>query len=309
MKDPFGREITNLRVALTQRCNLDCFYCHREGECEASNTGLNTKEVKKIVEAASGLGMYKIKYSGGEPLLHPGIKEIIEFSSEHMDDVSLTTNGVFLYDEAESLREAGLDRVNVSFDTVNPETYREITGKRRLKEVKDGIKKAVETGLFPVKVNMLLMDGLNDDEVWNMIEWVSEIDAILQVIELTGNEEEIDNKFYQEHHVPLKGLASELERKAVRTEKRRMHGRKKYILEEPDVEVELVRTMHNSTFCDNCTRLRVTSNGELKPCLLRRDNHVDVEEEVEKDEGIKDKFIEAIERREPYWCERDERGR
>ncbi len=305
MKDPFGREMTNIRVALTQRCNLSCFYCHHEGEEKKLERELDLKEVQEIVKTASDLGMYKIKFSGGEPLLHPDIEDIIGFSSRYMEDVSLTTNGVFLRSEAKRLKEAGLDRVNVSLDTVDPETYQKITGTRNLAEVKEGIKKAVEVGLFPVKVNMLLMKGLNQKEVWDMVDWVSEVEAILQVIEMTSNEEEIDREFYQKHHVSLKDLASELKKKAVRTEKRRMHARKKYFLEEPEVEVELVRTMHNSTFCENCTRLRVTSNGELKPCLLRTDNHVDVEEELKRGEGIKDKFIEAIERREPYWSESD----
>ncbi|MEF8873157.1 MAG: GTP 3',8-cyclase MoaA [Candidatus Thermoplasmatota archaeon] len=303
MEDPYGREMTNIRLALTQRCNLGCFYCHREGEEKKLETKLDLREVRKIVKTASDLGMHKVKFSGGEPLLHPDIEEIIEFSSEYMEDVSLTTNGVLLKSEAKGLKEEGLDRVNVSLDTVDPKTYQKITGKRKLSDVKEGIRRAVEVGLFPVKVNMLLMRGLNHEEVWDMVDWVSDLDAILQVIELTSNEEEIDREFYQEHHVPLKNLASELEERAVRTEKRRMHARKKYFLEEPEVEVELVRTMHNSTFCDNCTRLRVTSNGELKPCLLRTDNHVSIREELKRDEGIKDKFIEAIERREPYWCE------
>lgn len=303
MKDPFGREITNLRVALTQRCNLECFYCHREGEDGRSDMELNLREVKQIVKTASDLDIHKVKYSGGEPLLHSDLKEIIEFSSEYMDDVSLTTNGVFLNEMAETLSEAGLDRVNVSLDTIDPGTYQEITGKNRLAEVREGIQRAVEAGLFPVKVNMLLMDGLNQDEVWNMIDWVSEVDAILQVIELTSNEEEIERSFYQKHHVPLNDLASKLEDKAAYTEKRKMHARKKYFLEETEVEIELVRTMHNSTFCENCTRLRVTSKGELKPCLLRTDNHIDIEKELKRGMRIRDKFIEAIEMREPYWCE------
>lgn len=301
MKDPSGREMTNLRVTLTQRCDLDCFYCHGEGEEENRETQLDLKEVRSIVKVASELGMHKIKFSGGEPLLHPDIEEIIEFSSRYMEDISLTTNGVLLKEEAKKLKESGLDRVNVSLDTVDPKTYQKITGRSKLASVKEGIKEAVEVGLFPVKVNMLLLKNLNHEEVWEMVDWVSEVEAILQVIELTGNKEEIDREFYQEYHVPLKELSSDLERRAVKVEKRRMHARKKYFLEEPKVEVELVKTMHNSTFCDNCTRLRVTSNGQLKPCLLRTDNHVDMGGELKKGENIKDKFIEAIDRRKPYW--------
>ncbi len=304
MKDPYGREITNLRVSLTQDCNLQCFYCHNEGEEEGKqNTSLNLNEVKRLLETASEMGMYKVKYSGGEPLLHSKIEEIIDYSSSLMEDVSLTTNGVLLEEKAERLREVGLDRVNVSLDVTDTEIYEKITGESKLLEVKKGIEKANEVGLFPVKINMLLMEGLNDDSIEDMIDIAGNTGSILQIIEMTSNEEEIDREFYQNYHVSLSELASQLEKRAVRTKTRRMHARKKYFLEDPDVEVELVRTMHNSTFCKNCTRLRVTSEAELKPCLLRTDNHVSVRETLRNGGNVKDKFIEAIEKREPYWCE------
>ncbi|MEF8835269.1 MAG: GTP 3',8-cyclase MoaA [Candidatus Thermoplasmatota archaeon] len=304
MKDPYGREITNLRVSLTQDCNLRCFYCHNEGEEERKqHTRLKLNEVKRLLETASEIGMYKVKFSGGEPLLHPEIEKIIDYSSNLMEDVSLTTNGVLLRDKAKKLKDVGLDRVNVSLDVTDPETYEKITGESKLSEVKKGIESANEVGLFPVKINMLLMEGLNDDSIEDMIEFASETGSILQIIEMTSNEEEIDREFYQKYHVSLAELTSELEKRAMRTKTRRMHARKKYFLENPDVEVELVRTMHNSTFCQNCTRLRVTSEAELKPCLLRADNHVSVRDTLKNGGNVKDKFIEAIEKREPYWCE------
>ncbi len=303
MKDPYGREITNLRISLTQKCNLDCFYCHEEGEKNNHNTALEVEEVKEIIETASELNMYKVKFSGGEPLLHPDIEEIIDHSAEYMNDVSITTNGVLLAEKAEELKDAGLDRVNISLDVDDPEIYERITCKDELSKVKEGIKRASEVGLYPVKINMLLMKGLNDKAVEGMMRFASEADAILQVIEMTGNEQEVDEDFYREYHEPLEELASELEKRAADTERREMHARKKYFLDDPEVEVELVRTMHNSTFCDNCTRLRVTSEAELKPCLLRSDNHVKIRESLSAGENVKDKFIEAINRREPYWCE------
>ncbi len=270
--------------------------------CEQT-TGLKLDEVKRLLETASEMGVYKVKYSGGEPLLHPKIEEIIDYSSNLMDDVSLTTNGILLQQKAKKLKEVGLDRVNVSLDTTEPKTYEKITGEDKVSEVKKGIEEANEVGLFPVKINMLLMTGLNDKNIEDMMSFASESGSILQIIELTSNEEEIDRKFYQDHHISLKDLASELKKRAVRTKTRRMHARKKYFLEDPEVEVELVRTMHNSTFCQNCTRLRVTSKGELKPCLLRTDNHVSIRDRLENGGNVKDKFIEAIEKREPYWCE------
>jgi len=256
-----------------------------------------------LVSAASDLGMNKVKYSGGEPLLHPDIKEIISHSNTLMDDVSLTTNGVLLGKKAEELKKAGLDRVNVSLDVEDQKCYKKITDKKGVKKVKHGIQIANKVGLYPVKINMLLMRGINDDSIEDMIEFAADTGSILQVIEMTSSEDGITDEFYQRYHLSLKDLAEDLEKRAARTKTRRMHARKKYFLEEPEVEVELVRTMHNSTFCENCTRLRVTSEGELKPCLLRTDNHVPAREVLQNGGNVKDKFIEAIERREPYWCE------
>ncbi|MFW6048511.1 MAG: GTP 3',8-cyclase MoaA, partial [Candidatus Natronoplasma sp.] len=245
MKDPYGRDVTNLRISLTQECNLRCFYCHNEGEEQGlQNTSLRLVEIKRLLETASELGMYKVKYSGGEPLLHPEIEKIIEYSSDLMEDVSLTTNGVLLDRNAKKLRDAGLDRVNVSLDVIDPETYEEITGEPKLFKVKKGIERANEVGLFPVKINMLLMEGLNENSIEDMIEFAGETGSILQIIEMTCNEEEIDREFYRDYHISLEELASELEKRAVRTKTRRMHARKKYFLEDPVVEVELVRTMH-----------------------------------------------------------------
>jgi len=304
MKDPYGREITNLRISLTQECNLDCFYCHNEGEEEAKKeTNLSLEEVKQLVKTASQLGMKKVKYSGGEPLVHPEINEIVSYSAGLMKDVSLTTNGVLLCEKVEELKAAGLDRVNVSLDVMGPETYEKITGMDRVEKVKRGIKTANQVGLYPVKINMLLMKGLNDKSIEDMIEFASDTGSILQVIEMTSSREGISEDFYQRHHISLEELSSELEKRAVRTKTRSLHARKKYFLKYPKVEVELVRTMHNSTFCQNCTRLRVTSKAELKPCLLRTDNHVSAREILKNGGNVKDKFIEAIKRREPYWCE------
>ncbi len=301
MKDTFGREITNIRISITQECDLRCFYCHEEGEDGAGQ--LDIEDVESILKQASELGMYKVKFSGGESLVHPQMMDIVEIGSRYMNDVSLTTNGASLGNMALDLKERGLDRVNVSLDTLDPETYKEITGKDRVEEVKRGIQRAVEVGLHPVKINMLLMKGLNDDEIEDMIRFSSESGAILQIIEMTANREEISEEYYERYHLPLEDIAEELEERAVEIKQRRMHARKKYFLEEPEVQVELVRTMHNTQFCSNCTRLRVTSEGELKPCLLRTDNHVSIREELDKGADLKEKFIEAIENREPYWSE------
>ncbi|MFO7792350.1 MAG: GTP 3',8-cyclase MoaA [Candidatus Saliniplasma sp.] len=302
MKDPFGREIDNIRISLTQRCNLDCFYCHREGEKKVCDDILSHDDIEAILETSHELGMSKVKFSGGEPLLHPDMVKIVKIADNYMEDVSMTTNGILLNEMGRDLKEAGLDRVNVSLDTLNPNIYEKVTGDNKLEEAKEGIKKAVEVGLHPVKINTLLMKGINEDEIDELIEFSGKVGAILQLIEMTTSVEEVDEGFFKKHHMPLDEISEEFEKRASRTEKREMHARKKYFLIDPEVEVELVRTMHNSTFCNNCKRLRITSNAELKPCLLRTDNHVDIRDELNNGKNLKDKFITAINNREPYWC-------
>ncbi len=301
MKDRFGREITNIRISITQRCNLECFYCHEEGENGLNKGVLSLEDLEPILKTAEKLGMSKVKFSGGEPLVHPDIVEIISLANDYMDEISLTTNGILLPELAEQLKNAGLDRVNISLDTLDKETYERLTYYDKLDKVKEGIRKAVDTGLFPIKINMLLMAGINDDEVEDMIEFSASSGAILQVIEMTSSVENIDEDTFSKYHKPLGELAKELEDRAIEVKERKMHSRKKYFLDEPETQVELVRTMHNTQFCDNCTRLRVTSTAELKPCLLRTDNHISIREDIDKGSPLKEKFIEAIYNREPYW--------
>ncbi len=299
MKDRYGREITNIRISVTSACDLACSYCHREGERYDGDTFLTFDEVEKILVTASKMGMRKVKFTGGEPLLHPEMVRIVQKASSLMDDVSLTTNGVLLNDTAYQLRSSGLDRVNISLDTLVRKKYIELTGKDKLDDVKKGITKAIESGLFPVKINMLLLKGLNEDEIEDMIEFSAENGAILQIIELTSSVDKITDDYYLDFHVPLDDVARRLEKKAIKIIERNMHRRKKYIL--GTGEVELVRTMHNSQFCANCTRLRVTSGAELKPCLLRDDNHISIKDALNNGSDISNEFIRAIEKREPYW--------
>ncbi len=300
MKDPHGREITSLRISITQRCNLECFYCHHEGE-QDPGAEMTTGEIERLIRIASGLGMEKLKITGGEPLLRDDICEIISRCDPHMREISLTSNGILLNKKAFDMSEAGLDRVNVSLDTLNRHTYRRISGVDALSGALGGINKAVEAGLNPVKVNMVLMKGLNETEVEDMIEFAEEAGVILQLIELETSRENINNGFYKEYHYDMEELESLLASRANKIESREMHNRMKYFL---PGEVEVVRPMHNTSFCANCNRLRITSDGRLKPCLLSADGTVDVLTSLRSgvsDEDIEQSFVKTISAREPYW--------
>ncbi|MFW9813382.1 MAG: GTP 3',8-cyclase MoaA, partial [Candidatus Thorarchaeota archaeon] len=160
--DRFGRHIDNLRISLTQDCSFSCFFCHREGERDTEGE-ISSDDVERIVRHASRHGIHNVKLTGGEPLLRKDILEIIERISPYVSDLSMTTNGVLLEEMARSLKRAGLTRVNVSIHSLDPEIYNRITGFDDLERVKRGVKSAVDAGLTPVKVNMTVLRGYNED--------------------------------------------------------------------------------------------------------------------------------------------------
>ena len=312
MLDSYGRNINNMRISVTQQCNLDCFYCHHEGEnggngrC-GTDGDMSLEEIEKIAEIGSRVGIQKVKITGGEPLLRKDIVDIVKVCSRHMKEVSMTTNGVLLGGYAGPLKEAGLKRVNVSFDACDCETLRHITRKDVFQAVREGIEAAIENGLSPVKLNMVVLNGINDRDFSSAIDYASNIGAILQLIEFETKKEDAGGDLFRTYHHPLHDFEKQLKSKALDIKERAMHRRRKYIIQSENngrAEVEIVRGMHNSIFCRNCTRLRVTSNGFLKPCLLREDNYIDIAGPIRNgtsDEELKTLFEKAIHRKEPYW--------
>lgn len=286
-----------MRISVTQRCNLDCFYCHKEGQ-NPSKKEMTPSEIEKIIVVGDKIGIKKLKLTGGEPLLREDICEIVQRASDHMKDISMTTNGILLDRYAADLKGVGLRRVNVSFDTLDSEKYKIITGKDRLSQAVAGVNAAVANGLTPVKLNMVVMKGINDDEIKEMVRFAGEKNVILQLIEL----EMFDREFYERYHYDLSPIVAELEERAVRVEERELHHRRKYFIE--NSEVEVVKPMHNTAFCRNCTRIRVMSDGKLKPCLLRNDNLIDMVELIRNsasDGELIKTFKKAILLREPFW--------
>ncbi|MFH0748584.1 MAG: GTP 3',8-cyclase MoaA [Candidatus Bathyarchaeota archaeon] len=301
--DPCGRPLDNLRLSVTQRCNLRCFFCHREGESSHTNNEMTSREIERIVRVAVSLGIKKVKITGGEPLLRDDIVEIIYRLSSipHLQEVAMTTNGILLHDLAGPLRTAGLTRVNVSLATLKPSCYQKITGVNAIHQVLKGIQEATRVGLSPIKVNMVLLKGVNDDQVSSMVNFIQENGLILQLIEFESPLPE--SEVYQMFHFELDSVEKELKEKAVKSVIRRMQKRRKYFLEGGG-EVEVVRPMHNTTFCKSCSRLRVTSDGKFKPCLFRDDNLVDFLTPLQNgasDEEVTALLLEAVKRRKPYF--------
>jgi len=300
--DRYHRPIINLRVAVTQQCNLRCHYCHREGELSHPEMEMTPREIGRIVRILAGFGVSKVKITGGEPLLRQGITQIVHqiAHTPGITEVSMTTNATRLQGKAVALREAGLKRVNITLPALTPQVYHEITGGKIENAVK-GIKAAIRAGLNPVKINMVLVRGVNSDEVDRMIEFCQQVGTILQLIELEPVN--VPPKYYKKYFFPLTEVENALKDRALKVEVRHdMQNRKVYHL--PEVNVELVRPIENSEFCFHCTRIRLTSDGKLKPCLMRTDNLVDILTPMRigaTDNDLAHLFLEAVNRREPYY--------
>lgn len=289
LKDPYNRPISNIRISLTPKCNLNCMYCHREGELKPQ-TELSKEEIAEILRVAAKFEIRSVKFTGGEPLMRPDIIEIIRSVPSTMES-SMTTNGIFLARYAHDLKAAGLKRVNVSIDSINRETYKKITGSDKLEDVLLGIKAALDAGLTPIKINMVVLEGINEHEIDDFLAYIrGNRNLVLQLIELMDFND-------CDHHSKLDGLEDSLAARSRQIITRRMHHRKKYCLD--GAEVEVVRPLHNSEFCAFCNRLRVTSDGKLKPCLLRTDNHVDIR--GKSGEELEDLFRKAVSLREPFY--------
>jgi len=299
--DNYERPVLNLRVSVTQKCDKHCPYCHREGETNPS-TVMTVEEIVRIVRIAISLGISRVKLTGGEPLLRKEIVEIVRGINglEGLTDLSMTTNGAYMKGLAEDLKAAGLGRVNVSLPTLDPNVYSNLMG-GDLEDAIEGVKSAVEAGLHPVKLNMLVLKNVNDGEIEKMMQFAAQTGTILQLIELEPIN--LSKTYYERYHLGLDMIAQKLEKLASETRIRKyMQKRRVYVL--PKVNVEVIRPIENTEFCANCTRIRVTSDGKLKPCLMRKDNLVDILTPLRNgadDKKLTETFIEAVKRREPYY--------
>jgi len=277
LEDDFGRELTGLRVSLTDRCNFDCVYCHNEGLGDTrgpmapSEEELSTDEVVRVIEVAADHGVEAVKFTGGEPMLRADLGEIIRRTPDDLE-VSLTTNGTFLPDRAQALADAGLERVNVSQDALDPEDFATLTQSGAYDQVLSGVEAALDAGLAPVKLNMVVFEH-TAGYVPEMVEHVADGDGLrLQLIE------------YMPELAGRPGWAIDIDRvhdwlavQATEVTAREMHDRTRYWIDgTPDDGdgglVEVVDPVGNTDFCENCHRVRVTHDGYLKGCLNRNDD-------------------------------------
>jgi cyclic pyranopterin phosphate synthase len=299
LTDDFGREVTGVRVSLTDRCNFDCVYCHNEGlgdtrgPMEPSDAEMTADDVVRFLEVVEEFDVDAVKFTGGEPMLRSDLEAIIERTPDSME-TSLTTNGTFLPGRAEALVDAGLERVNVSQDALDPEAFAEITESGAYDRVMEGVQAAVDAGLTPVKLNMVVFEH-TAGYVEEMVNHVAAEEGLqLQLIEympeLTG---------HPEWNIDIDRVHDWLADLADRVERREMHGRRRYFV--GDGMVEIVDPVENESFCANCHRVRVTHEGYLKGCLNRNDDLRSMGEMTRAE--IRETFRETVAERVPYYGE------
>lgn len=267
MQDQFGREITYLRISLTDLCNLRCVYCMpAEGvEKKSHHDVLRLEEVAEIAAAAVELGIRKIRLTGGEPLVRRGIVELVSQLSAlpGLSELTMTTNGILLPRFAGELKAAGLHRVNISLDTLNPEKYAQITRGGKLEDALEGIAAAEAAELTPVKLNAVLIGGFNDGEIPELVELTRNRDIEMRFIELMPiGETEL---FGENAYLPIDTV---LERVPELTPLPAKPGSvaKLYALPDAKGQVGLISPV-SCSFCGECNRVRLTADGCLKPCL------------------------------------------
>jgi len=263
---------------------------------------LNVNEIRSIVEIAMELGINEFKITGGEPLVRRDIIEIVSsIASLKPKDLSMTTNGYFLHILVEKLVEAGLKRINVSIPSLSREKYRYITGVDSLEIVLEGIKKALDVGLTPLTINIVILKNVNDDEYIEFIKFASRFNGNIKIRFIELEPIAIPKDIFSKYYVPLETIEKYIGSIAVKRYIRDLHARSVYVLDN-GIEVEFVRWLGNKHFCRNCNRIRLSADGILKPCILAR-NGIDLKPflrpTINRD-GLRDAFLRINALRHPY---------
>ena len=279
LKDSYGRVIRDLRVSLTDRCNFRCFYClpHGEPPIAPKEQMLSYEEIEYVVEIFVSLGIEKIRLTGGEPMMRRDIETIIEKLSAlkpRLHDLALTTNGYFLPGRAADLKNAGLDRITISLDSLKPEVFKSMTGVDVLERVLEGIEAAKQVGLAPIKINAVIVRGHNEDEVADFAAFARDNDVSMRFIEfmpldsghewsremvVSGREmfEQINERF------PL--VALDMPRGSETSRRYRFADGGKG-------EIGIIAPV-TEPFCGACSRIRLTADGQIRTCLFSTVEH------------------------------------
>ena len=271
--DPFGRRIEYVRLSVTDKCNLRCFYCMPKGfkDFEQPEHWLTHDEIERVIKAFTELGVARVRLTGGEPLVRKNISQLSKrlTALPGLKDLSLSTNAVLLDKHANDLHDAGVSRINVSLDSLNPERFKEITG-GELQPVLDGLIAAKQAGFSPIKINMVAMKGINDDEFEDMVEFCIKHDFTLRLIETmpmgaTGEDA-------TDHYLDLQTVKQQLsQRYELIPGVMPGGGPARYVqIKNTNLRIGFI-TPISQHFCDTCNRVRLSVDGTLYLCLGQDD--------------------------------------
>jgi GTP 3',8-cyclase len=275
--DAFGRTATDLRVSLTDRCNLRCTYCMpAEGLPWLPKEGLLTDDelVRLVGVAVTRLGVREVRFTGGEPLVRPGVPDLVRrvAALEPRPEISLTTNGIGLARLAGELAAAGLDRVNVSLDTLDPETFKKLTRRDRFPDVVGGLAAAAEAGLVPVKINSVLMRGVNDHEAPDLLRWALKHRYELRFIEqmpLDAQHGWTRDDMVTADEI-LAALRAEFRLAPEGEQVRGSAPAETWLVDGGPERVGVIASV-TRPFCGACDRVRLTADGQVRTCLFARE--------------------------------------
>ncbi|HHJ63616.1 MAG TPA: GTP 3',8-cyclase MoaA [Aquifex aeolicus] len=306
VRDRLGRELRELRVSVTDRCNFRCFFCmppDREIPFLSREDLLSYEEIRDLVKILRNAGVRKVRITGGEPLMRLHLENLIAQLSPLVEDLALTTNGYLLPEKAEHLRRAGLGRITISLTTLKAERLRAIAGRDvSLGTVIAGIEAAHEAGFSPVKINTVVVRGVNDDEILNIAEFCRERNLVLRFIEYM--DAGTLNNWSMEKVVSAEEILSTLRRRYDLEELGRTSGSEtalRFRYRDTGQEVGVIASV-TKPFCRGCSRLRLSADGKLFPCLFS-DRGIDVRSLLRGNMDGKD-ILRII---EGFWKQREDR--
>ena len=280
LRDSYNRPIRDLRVSLTDRCNFRCFYClpHGEPPIAPKEQMLSYEEIDYVCEIFVSLGIEKIRLTGGEPMLRRDIETIIRklsrLKTSGLLDLALTTNGYYLPDRAQSLKDAGLDRVTISLDSLKRDVFKRMTGVDVLDKVLNGIVAAKKAGLDPIKINAVIVRGHNEDEVADFAAFAREHDVKMRFIEFMPLDS--GHEWAREDVVSGKEIRERINERfpLVRVDAARgsdTSSRYRFVDGAPG-EIGIIAPV-TEPFCGACSRIRLTSDGQIRTCLFSTIEH------------------------------------
>ncbi|CAG7648955.1 GTP 3',8-cyclase MoaA [Paenibacillus allorhizosphaerae] len=299
LTDRFGRIHDYLRISVTDRCNLRCVYCMPEEgmEFEPEERLLRFDEIAEVVRVLAGFGVRKLRLTGGEPLVRKNLEQLVGMLSviPGIEDIALTTNGIYFASRAEKLRSAGLTRINISLDSLRPDRFSLITRGGDITRVLASIEEAVRVGLDPIKLNVVLMKGLNDDEIDDFLQLTLERKLNVRFIEYMpiGH----DDNGWKTKYIPLSTVLERCEQRGwtVEAYEQGLRGNgpsQNYRIAGAAGTFGLIHPVSDH-FCETCNRLRLTADGNIKPCLYWSDEF-NVRKYIGDDRALAELFFRAL---------------